>query len=124
MRRVIGMDIHRTFGEMVIWEGGKLLRAGRVRTDTTVICANVAYPTDSGLLARAVGKLVRTARRVQAAGGETLDSGLAGARSMGSALAERTMNSDACIQDDGSEPAMRTGPSVASSPTKGTSAAT
>jgi transposase, IS5 family len=34
-----------------------------------VICANVACPTDSGLLAKAVGKLVRTARRVQAAGG-------------------------------------------------------
>jgi IS5 family transposase len=40
-----------------------------VRADTTVIPANVAYPTDSGLLAKAVGKLVRTARRVQAAGG-------------------------------------------------------
>jgi IS5 family transposase len=51
--------------------GQKLLRAARVRTDTTVIPANVAYPTDSGLLARAVGKLVRTARRVQAAGGAT-----------------------------------------------------
>jgi transposase, IS5 family len=51
--------------------GQKLLRTGRVRTDTTVIPANVAYPTDSGLLARAVGKLVRTARRVQAAGGAT-----------------------------------------------------
>src|SRR6266700_3239880 len=49
----------------------KLLRTARVRTDTTVIPANVAYPTDSGLLARAVGKLVRTARRVQAAGGAT-----------------------------------------------------
>jgi IS5 family transposase len=36
-----------------------------------VIGANVAYPTDSGLLAKAVGKLVRTARRVQAAGGAT-----------------------------------------------------
>jgi len=34
-----------------------------------VIPADVAYPTDSGLLARAVGKLVRAARRVQAAGG-------------------------------------------------------
>jgi len=51
--------------------GQKLLRTGRVRADTTVICANVAYPTDSGLLAKAVGKLVRTARRVQAAGGAT-----------------------------------------------------
>ena len=49
--------------------GQKLLRTARVRADTTVICANVAYPTDSGLLAKAVGKLVRTVRRVQAAGG-------------------------------------------------------
>jgi transposase, IS5 family len=48
---------------------GKLLRTARVRADTTVICANVAYPADCGLLAKAVGKLVRTARRVQAAGG-------------------------------------------------------
>jgi IS5 family transposase len=36
-----------------------------------VIGANVAYPTDAGLLAKAVGKLVRAARRVQAAGGAT-----------------------------------------------------
>jgi IS5 family transposase len=51
--------------------GAKLLRTARVRADTTVVGANVAYPTDSGLLAKAVGKLVRTARRVQAAGGAT-----------------------------------------------------
>ena len=51
--------------------GQKLLRTARVRADTTVIGANVAYPTDAGLLARAVGKLVRAARRVQAAGGAT-----------------------------------------------------
>ena len=51
--------------------GAKLLRTARVRADTTVICANVAYPTDSGLLAKAVGRLVRIARRVQAAGGAT-----------------------------------------------------
>lgn len=49
--------------------GQKLLRTARVRADTTVIPANVAYPTDMGLLAKAVGKLVRAARRVQAAGG-------------------------------------------------------
>jgi IS5 family transposase len=58
----------------VLWAkaaGTKLLRTARVRADTTVIGANVAYPTDSGLLAKAVGKLVRTARRVQAAGGAT-----------------------------------------------------
>jgi IS5 family transposase len=51
--------------------GQKLLRTARVRADTTVICANVCYTTDSGLLAKAVGKLVRAARRVQAAGGAT-----------------------------------------------------
>jgi len=51
--------------------GQKLLRTARVRADTTVIPANVAYPTDSGLLAKAVGRLVRTVRRVQAAGGAT-----------------------------------------------------
>lgn len=51
--------------------GAKLLRTSRLRADTTVVPANVSYPTDSGLLAKAVGKLVRTARRVQAAGGAT-----------------------------------------------------
>jgi transposase len=30
MRRVIGIDIHRTFGEVVIWEDGGLRRVGRV----------------------------------------------------------------------------------------------
>ena len=30
MRRVIGMDIHRTFAEVVFWEHGKLRPAGRV----------------------------------------------------------------------------------------------
>jgi len=49
--------------------GARLLRTARVRADTTVTGANVAYPTDCGLLARAVGKLVRAARRVRAAGG-------------------------------------------------------
>jgi IS5 family transposase len=49
--------------------GQKLLRTARLRADTTVIPANVAYPTDSGLLAKAVGKMARTVRRVQAAGG-------------------------------------------------------
>jgi IS5 family transposase len=49
--------------------GAMLLRTARVRADTTVIAANVAYPTDAGLLAKAVGKLVRAVRRVKAAGG-------------------------------------------------------
>ncbi len=49
----------------------KVLRTYRVRADTTVIPADVAYPTDSGLLAKAVGKLARTVHRVHAAGGAT-----------------------------------------------------
>jgi len=47
----------------------KLLRCTRVRVDTTVVPANVAYPTDSGLLARAVRRIAATGRRIQAAGG-------------------------------------------------------
>ncbi len=49
--------------------GDKLLRGRKLRVDTTVVSANVAYPTDVGLLARAVSKLVTMSRRVQAAGG-------------------------------------------------------
>ena len=30
MRRVIGMDIHRTFAEVVFWEDGKLRAGGRI----------------------------------------------------------------------------------------------
>jgi len=49
----------------------KLLRTSRLRADTTVVPANVAYPTDSGLLAKAVRRIAVTGRRVQAAGGAT-----------------------------------------------------
>jgi transposase, IS5 family len=47
----------------------KVLRTHRVRADTTVVAANVAYPTEARLLARAVGKLAATIGRIQAAGG-------------------------------------------------------
>ncbi|MBV8346233.1 MAG: ISNCY family transposase [Mycolicibacterium sp.] len=47
----------------------KLLRTNRVRADTTVVPANVTYPTDSGLLAKAVRRIAATSRRIQAAGG-------------------------------------------------------
>jgi len=49
----------------------KLLRTNRIRVDTTVVPANVAYPTDSGLLATAMRRIAVTARRIQAAGGAT-----------------------------------------------------
>src|SRR4051812_14402512 len=47
----------------------KLLRTARLRADTTVVPANVAYPTDSGLLAKSVRRIAGTGRRIQAAGG-------------------------------------------------------
>jgi IS5 family transposase len=49
----------------------KVLRTHKVRVDTTVVEANVAYPTDAGLLTKAITTLVRTVERVRAAGGAT-----------------------------------------------------
>lgn len=49
--------------------GAKLLRTDKVRADTTVVEADVAYPTDSGLLAKAVGSIARSVERIKAGGG-------------------------------------------------------
>jgi IS5 family transposase len=46
----------------------KVLKTNKVRADTTVVEANVAYPTDSGLLAKGVARMAKTIRRVKAAG--------------------------------------------------------
>ncbi len=46
----------------------KLVRLDKVRADTTVVEANVAYPTDSGLLAKGVAKLARLTKALKAAG--------------------------------------------------------
>jgi IS5 family transposase len=45
------------------------VRTDKVRADTTVVEAAVAYPTDSGLLAKAVVGIAGTIRRIQGAGG-------------------------------------------------------
>jgi transposase len=37
MRRVIGIDTHRTFGEVVIWEDGRLRHVGRVDMTRTAL---------------------------------------------------------------------------------------
>ncbi len=37
IRRVIGIDVHRTFGEVVIWEDGILRHAGRVDMTRTAL---------------------------------------------------------------------------------------
>jgi IS5 family transposase len=47
----------------------KLLRTDRVRADTTVVEGDVAYPTDSGLLAKSVTAVARSVARIKAAGG-------------------------------------------------------
>jgi transposase, IS5 family len=51
--------------------GQKLIRTDKVRADTTVVEAAVAYPTDSGLLAKAVGGVAKAVKRIQFAGGAT-----------------------------------------------------
>src|SRR5271169_7019843 len=37
MRRVIGIDLHRTFGEVVIWKEGRLRSLGRVDMTRTAL---------------------------------------------------------------------------------------
>lgn len=46
----------------------KLLKADAVRADTTVIPANVAYPSDAGLLGKGVRRLTRLVGQLQAMG--------------------------------------------------------
>ncbi|MDA8282533.1 MAG: ISNCY family transposase [Actinomycetota bacterium] len=46
----------------------KVLRSRRLRVDTTVVEADVRYPTDSGLCAHAVSRLTRAVRAVKATG--------------------------------------------------------
>jgi len=46
----------------------KVLKVTRVRADTTVVEANVAYPTDSGLLAKGVARMAGAVGRIKAAG--------------------------------------------------------
>jgi IS5 family transposase len=46
----------------------KVLKLNRVRVDTTVVEANVAYPTDSGLLAQGVARIAATAKQLTVMG--------------------------------------------------------
>ena len=45
-----------------------MLKTNKVRADTTVVPANVAYPTDSGLLAKGVAKMAKAVETLQAMG--------------------------------------------------------
>jgi IS5 family transposase len=46
----------------------RVLRSRRLRVDTTVVESDTRYPTDSGLCAHAVSRVIRAAQRIQAAG--------------------------------------------------------
>jgi IS5 family transposase len=46
----------------------KVIRLDKVRADTTVVPANVAYPSDAGLLARGVARIARLSAQIRAAG--------------------------------------------------------
>jgi transposase, IS5 family len=46
----------------------RVLKTNRVRADTTVVEANVAYPSDSGLLAKGVAKMTAVAAKLRALG--------------------------------------------------------
>jgi transposase, IS5 family len=49
----------------------KVLRTHRVRADTTVVAANVCYPTDVGLLAERSASFRPRSGRIRAAGAAT-----------------------------------------------------
>lgn len=49
----------------------KVVRTDKVRADTTVVAANVAYPTDSGLLVRAITLITTLVGLIHLAGGAT-----------------------------------------------------
>jgi IS5 family transposase len=49
----------------------KLVRCSRIRVDTTVVASNVSFPTDSGLLAKAVNRIAATVGGSAPRGGAT-----------------------------------------------------
>jgi len=46
----------------------RVLRSRRLRVDTTAVEADIRHPTDSGLCAHAVSRIISVARRIQAVG--------------------------------------------------------
>jgi transposase len=63
MRRVIGIDIHRIFGEVVMWEEGKLRSFGRVDMTRTALegLGWKLHPTDEVVI-EATGNAMAVSR--------------------------------------------------------------
>jgi IS5 family transposase len=59
-------DLNATLLEAAVEK--RVLRSRRLRVDTTVVEADVRYPTDSGLCAHAVSRLTRAVKAVKATG--------------------------------------------------------
>ncbi|WP_082947475.1 ISNCY family transposase [Mycobacterium sp. E2479] len=88
----------------------KLIRTDKVRADTTVVEAAVAYPTDSGLLAKAVGGITKTVERIHAAGGATRTRVRDRSRSAGQrarAIAAKLRLRGAAAREDGQAAVLR-----------------
>jgi transposase, IS5 family len=65
-----GSDAIEQLNEALLFKAAqsKVLKTNRLRADTTVVEANVAYPTDSGLLARGVARMARAVKAIKASG--------------------------------------------------------
>jgi IS5 family transposase len=65
-----GSDVVDQLNDVLIAKAveSRLVKTNRVRADTTVVEADVRYPTDSGLLTKAIGKTARLVERIQTAG--------------------------------------------------------
>lgn len=63
MGRIIGMDIHRTFAELVVWDGGELRRGGRVEMTRAALEAyGAGLSADDEVVVEATGNTMAVVR--------------------------------------------------------------
>ena len=66
----LGEDFVKTLNRALVVEAKKrrMVQGQRMRVDTTVVGANIRYPTDTGLLADSIRKIGRLVKRIKTAG--------------------------------------------------------